>query len=297
MRSGIGFISGVSVAAVLGSMLLACGGVDSVVIPRADSDEPTATGPTGGKGATDAGKAFDSGVIGAGDVDSGVSPIDAGITELDVSQPPAPDAGPPAPPPPATLAQITAITSTCAIASTTPYAPHDGVAPYVNICKLNGAYFWTSELRIDCDGQTSSECKNGPYFQPQTALHQSDGKMLDAATLPYVVIPENSDIFNFTKAGVGLGDVVLVVYGGQMAYAIIGDTGPDNVIGSGSYALAQTLGMNPDPTKGGTSGGVTYVAFTGPSSVPAKVEDHNAAVTLGQALSAQLVANNPTTTP
>ena len=289
MRYGIGFLCS---AVLSSSMLFACSGIDSVSIPRAESSDPSPMPPAGGK-AHDAGATRDSSDSNSGD--GSVVSIDAGTTSSGIDASFA-DAAP-APPVMPTLDQVLAITAKCAIASNGGFAPHEGQPAYVDICRLNGAFFWTSEMRIDCDGQASATCKNGPYFSNETALHQSDGQPLDAASLPYVVIPDPNAVFDFAKEGIALGDVVLVVYGGKMAFGIVGDTGPSGILGSASYAKAQSLGINPDPFKGGTGGGVTYIAFTGPGTVPAVVEDHSATVTLGTSLASQLVASNQATSP
>ena len=68
------------------------------------------------------------------------------------------------------------------------------------------------------------------------------------------------------------------------------EEGPDNIIGEASYAMATLLGIDPDPATGGTGSGVTYIAFTGPTSVVNKIEDHAEAVRLGQMLAATLLA-------
>ncbi len=56
--------------------------------------------------------------------------------------------------------------------------------------------------------------------------------------------------------------------------------------------MAASLGINPDPSVGGTDSGVTYIAFTGAGAVVAKIEDHPAAVTLGEKLASTLVGAN-----
>ncbi len=42
---------------------------------------------------------------------------------------------------------------------------------------------------------------------------------------------------------------------------MVGDTGPDEIIGEASYATAKALGIDPDPETGGTDSGVTYIVF------------------------------------
>jgi hypothetical protein len=77
-----------------------------------------------------------------------------------------------------------------------------------------------------------------------------------------------------------------------LSYAVVGDTGPSKIIGEGSYALAVALGIDPDPSTGGTDSGVTFIVFTGSGSVVSPIESHSAAVSLGEQLATQFVNNN-----
>ena len=162
------------------------------------------------------------------------------------------------------------------------------------MCGLVGAVFWQADMDIDCDGKTTTQCNSttDPSYQNQTAATDSQGNPLDAAALPYVVVPSNGTRFNYTNAGLKMGSVVAVIYGGKIEYGILGDTGPVNIIGEASYAMAKNLGIDPDPKVGGVDKGVTYVAFTGTAAVVKKKEDHTEAVTLGGTLAADLLKNN-----
>ena len=83
-----------------------------------------------------------------------------------------------------------------------------------------------------------------------------------------------------------------MIYNGQIEYAVVGDTGPSEIIGEASYRAAADLGINPDPSNGGTDTGVTYIVFTGSGTKIATEENHSQAVTLGQQLAQQFVDNN-----
>ncbi|MFE2291375.1 glycoside hydrolase family 75 protein [Streptomyces sp. NPDC059452] len=133
----------------------------------------------------------------------------------------------------------------------------------VPVCATSDAVFWKADMDIDCDGRRTKACneKTDPYFQPQTAFQTSRGKPLDSAALPYVVVPAPGRIWDYRKSGLTGGSVVAVVYENQVRYAVIGDTGPAGIIGEGSYALAEELGIDPHPTTGGAPSGVTYIAF------------------------------------
>ncbi|MGV9322220.1 glycoside hydrolase family 75 protein [Streptomyces sp. NPDC003660] len=165
-------------------------------------------------------------------------------------------------------------------------------AATVPVCGLKGAVFWKADLDVDCDGQRTANCNQDrdPWYQDDTAYHQSDGKPLRADTLPYVVVPGKSDLWDHAAAGIGGGGVVAVIRGDQVEYAVVGDTGPKEIIGEASYATAEALGIDPDPATGGAESGVTYILFK--DSRVAPIESHSAAVALGDRLARQFLAEN-----
>ncbi|HEY4239767.1 MAG TPA: glycoside hydrolase family 75 protein [Kofleriaceae bacterium] len=162
-----------------------------------------------------------------------------------------------------------------------PYATDDGGEETVSICQLDGAVFWIADMDVDCDGMESPQCSidTDLDFQDETAATDSNGDPLDAATLPYVVVPSPSSRWHYEDSGLDLGSVVAVIYHDHVEYGVIGDTGPVDIIGESSYAMAATLGIDPDPSTGGTDGPVAYIAFSNSSVNP--IEDHDAATTLG----------------
>jgi len=164
----------------------------------------------------------------------------------------------------------------------------------VSVCGLTGASFWTSSMAIDCDGIMTAECNINadPDYQDQTAVTDSQGNALNAAVLPYVVIPTPSATFSYQAANIQPGAVVAVLYQGQLVFGVFGDVGPTGTIGEASYAMAQDLGIDPNPSTGGAPSGVTFIAFSGATAVVSPVESHTAAVTLGTTLAGQLVADN-----
>jgi hypothetical protein len=83
-----------------------------------------------------------------------------------------------------------------------------------------------------------------------------------------------------------------VIYNGKLGYGVFGDTGNCNTIGSASYAMAESVGVPPGPTNPGAENSVTYIAFLGAGAVASPIEDHAAAVSLGQSLAKKLVADN-----
>lgn len=188
------------------------------------------------------------------------------------------------------IAKLKTLTATCTQVSTGLYALNAGDTPTVPICQLTGALFWKADMDVDCDGKQTAQCSisTDPSYQNQTAASDSMGNALDAANLPYVVVPGKSARFDFGAAGLKLGDVILVLYNDKIAYAVYGDVGPTADIGEASYATVKSLGANPNPATGGVDpADVLYVAF--PGAVVAPIENHAQAVSVGQAQLAKLV--------
>lgn len=223
----------------------------------------------------------------------GGAPLDAALARPDAAR--AMDAAAPADlAQPNLAAALAALTAGCQVASSGRYATDDGLAPTIDICKLNGAFFWKSDMDVDCDGQTTPECNLGtdPAYQNQTSFTQSDGQPLIAARLPFVVVPLPSSRFDYMAADIRPGALAIVLYAGQLSYGVFGDEGPDNIIGEGSYAMAKSLGIDPDPSTGGVDSGVTFFLFTGAAAVVDPIESTTAAQALGPNLAAQLLASN-----
>ncbi|MEZ4366039.1 MAG: glycoside hydrolase family 75 protein [Kofleriaceae bacterium] len=210
--------------------------------------------------------------------DPGDAPIDATGADADASL----GADAPAP----TAAEVLwAALSTCDVIGG-PYAADSGGPATIDVCALPTAVAWVADLDIDCDGQPSAACNatTDPSYLPETAATDSHGDPLDAAALPYVVLPAPSARFDYRDHGLGMRSVVAVVYADRVEYGVAGDVGPAAIIGEASYALAANLGVDPDPATGGTDGPVGYVAFTGAAAKVTTIEDHAEAVALGQAL-------------
>ncbi|MFJ4520899.1 glycoside hydrolase family 75 protein [Streptomyces sp. NPDC088810] len=189
-------------------------------------------------------------------------------------------------------ADLLAKVTSCSQISNGKYKTDDETSATVPVCGKNGAVFWKADMDIDCDGQRTTNCNENrdPWYQDDTAFHQSDGKPLKAETLPYVVVPSTSSIWNYSSAGIKGGGVVAVIYNNKVEYAVVGDTGPTKIIGEASYATAKALGIDPDPATGGTDSGVTYILFKNSQVSP--IESHSAAVSLGDKLAKQFLANN-----
>jgi hypothetical protein len=209
------------------------------------------------------------------------------------------DSGPPGTPDASvpvddTVAQLLALVASCNDVVGGTYATDDGDPSNINVCGLQGAVFWKSDLDIDCDGKRTAVCNeqtDGAY-QPQTSSRDSNGEFLDASQLPYVVIPLPSNRWSYENSGIDLGQVVAVIYDGKLAYGVFGDQGPSNIIGEASYAMADLLGIDHDPSNGGTAGPVYFIAFTGEGNRVSKMEDHAEATQIGEAAATKLIMDN-----
>ncbi|WP_214316777.1 CBM35 domain-containing protein [Nonomuraea sediminis] len=194
-----------------------------------------------------------------------------------------------------TADQLLAKVTTCSQISNGKYKTDSDVSTAtVPVCNKTGAVFWKADMDIDCDGIRTTQCNEQTdcCFQPDTFCHTTTDSPLNAAQLPYVVVPSTSSIWNYTTKGIGCGTVVAVIYNGQVEYAVMGDTGPSGIIGEASYKTAADLGINPDPSNGGTDTGVTYIVFTGSGTKVSTIENHSQAVSLGQSLAQQFLNNN-----
>ena len=199
----------------------------------------------------------------------------------------APPDGMPAPP---TAAELLARIASCNPVIGGPFSDSSGLPADRKICGLPDAVFWKADMDIDCDGQPSGECNSmtDPDYQGQTSATDSMGQPLDAGALPYVVVPGISSRFDYSAAGLTFGTVFAVIYDNKLEYGVFGDTGPTAIIGEASYAMAKSLGIDPDPSTGGVADGVSYIAFVGAVADP--IEDHDKAVMLGIAHARALLA-------
>ncbi|MER6701920.1 glycoside hydrolase family 75 protein [Streptomyces fimicarius] len=193
----------------------------------------------------------------------------------------------------ATAAELLAEVRACARISKGTYRTDSGSAKAtVPVCGTEDAVFWKADMDIDCDGRKTKACnrKTDPYFLPETAFQSSRGEPLDSAALPYVVVPGPSKVWDYRKSGLTGGSVVAVVYRDRVRYGVIGDTGPTNIIGEASYAMARALGIDPDPATGGAASGVTYIAFKNSRVSP--IESRARAQSRGAALAREFVGRS-----
>lgn len=191
-------------------------------------------------------------------------------------------------------AELLALTTSCNEITNGRYATDDGEAETIPVCGLSGAVFWTADMDVDCDGKTTAQCnaQTDPSYYPETSATDSNGDPLDAAALPFIVIPLPSSRFDYAAHGIQLGQVVAVIYAGQLRYGVFGDQGPSGIVGEASYAMAESLGIDPDPSFGGSDGPVTYIVFTGAGAVQDPIEDQAATTALGDSLAQALLSAN-----
>ncbi|GAA4309874.1 hypothetical protein GCM10023086_29440 [Streptomyces venetus] len=190
---------------------------------------------------------------------------------------------------PVRAADLLAAVRDCASVSRGRYRSDNGAPAKIPICGTEDAVFWKADMDIDCDGRPGSRCnrRTDPHFSASTSYAQSDGRPLNAERLPFIVVPAPSRIWDYRDHGVGGGSVVAVVYRDRVRYAVVGDTGPRNIIGEASYATAKALGIRPDPHGGGARSGVTYIVFKHARVSP--IEDRAAAVATGERLAREFV--------
>ena len=201
------------------------------------------------------------------------------------------------PPGTITAQQLLDVTSNCTVLPgssnfrTKNDSPPPGTVP---ICKLSGAIWWRADMDIDCDGKRTAVCNEttDPAFQRQTSLTDSSGSPLDASILPFVVVPNPSNGFDYAAHGIFLGVAVAVIYNGQLRYGVFADTGPEGLIGEASYAMASSFGIDPDPRTGGEDSGVTYIVFTGQNAVISPPESNDQANVVGDQRAQDVVNAN-----
>jgi hypothetical protein len=150
----------------------------------------------------------------------------------------------------------------------TPIAMHfsDGSNSWkssdVDVRSVPGEYvvIRTNSLELDTDGASRARRGCDRDSKPDTSMHDSAGKAIDADSTPYFVIPGcvSPSVFEsiihrgryrkclasppYQQVGIKLGDLALAVHGPLTAPAIAAETGPERKIGEASIALHRALG-------------------------------------------------------
>jgi hypothetical protein len=186
-------------------------------------------------------------------------------------------------------ADLLAETRHCTPVSHGRFRSDAGARADIPVCGRHGAVFWKADMDIDCDGRAGRRCnrRTDPQFTRSTAFLGPDGRRLDAEKVPYIVVPEPSRLWDHRADGVRGGSVAAVIHGDRVQYAVVGDTGPRDIIGEASYATAKSLGIRPDPRGGGTDDDVTYVVF--PDSGVPSAGDREATAERGEELAREFL--------
>jgi len=205
------------------------------------------------------------------------------------------------PPPPnngdPTHDELLALTQSCTqLPGTTKFKTDSDAAANVSICQLNGAVWWRADADIDCDGAADPRCTVDPYYMPETSAKDSNGNFMNAAEVPFYVVPLPSNGFDPKTLGIktgwsGYGSAGAILYNGKLLYAPYADAGPTGVVGELSYAAAELLGIPSSPINGGVASGVTYIVFTGSNYID-PIEDPAVAASVGKSLAKTLLQNN-----
>ncbi|MGO7033770.1 glycoside hydrolase family 75 protein [Rhizobium ruizarguesonis] len=149
-------------------------------------------------------------------------------------------------------------------------------------------------LEVDGNGEPVVQGASDPapgYYISKTSLENpgfdraDPRRYIDAATIPYVVLPGNR-YRQFTQvSNIRLGDLAAAynIKTAKMSFAIFADTGPHTKLGEGSIALAENLGLVGNPKAGGTEARSIIVAvFPGSgagrglssSEIAARIQPH-----------------------
>lgn len=97
-------------------------------------------------------------------------------------------------------------------------------------------------------------------YKVQGEPENTPNRYLDAATIPYVVVPP---VVIQKTVGVVRGCRARVSFNGKSVEAMVGDVGPSKKVGEISIATADALGIPSSPKSGGVSSGVHYEIFPG----------------------------------
>ncbi|MFD1661811.1 glycoside hydrolase family 75 protein [Streptomyces caeni] len=189
-------------------------------------------------------------------------------------------------------ADLLAAVRDCVQVSHGRYRSDQGTPADIPVCGARGAVFWKADMDTDCDGRPGPVCnrRTDPSFTPATTYRQSDGRYVSAETLPYIVVPAPSAIWDHRRYGIGGGSVAAVILRGRVQYAVVGDTGPREIIGEASYATVRALGIRHDPRTGGADFGVTYIVFR--DARVSRLEDRRAARERGEELARRFLREN-----
>ncbi len=147
------------------------------------------------------------------------------------------------------------------------------------LLRLKGGQLYVdADMDIDADGSPNYKKLDPKNGLPGTAYNfpglSEPASFVDAEKIPYFVLPGDSagntvarkDFF-YVRMGIELGDLAAVISGGKVAFAMMADSGPNDLIGEGSIALSRDLDHEPLDAEGhannGIDEGVLYIVFPG----------------------------------
>ena len=121
------------------------------------------------------------------------------------------------------------------------------------------------------DGKPAVQGPNDPnpgFYVSTTSLVDrsqpatSPARYVDSSKIPYLALPPGL-MAGKLPGGAKLGDFAAVMNRGtgKVVYAIVADVGPRDHLGEGSIALAEALGVDSSPKKGGARSGLSFVIF------------------------------------
>jgi glycosyl hydrolase group 75 (putative chitosanase) len=106
------------------------------------------------------------------------------------------------------------------------------------MCKFpGGQLYFESKLSLDTDG-SPVYAPQDPSGQLVTSTRLADGSSLDSDIINYFVLPGGF----WSAHGIRKGDIAVVIFGVQQAFACFGDVGPAASLGEGSISLHRELG-------------------------------------------------------
>lgn len=184
---------------------------------------------------------------------------------------------------PVGAAELLAKVKNCTPVSKGKYRTDRRAAATIPVCGTDEVVFWEADMDIDCDGQVSTVCNTGTDLVPAADGLPGIGRQVPGLRRGALRRrPRSRPALELLRVWDQGGGVAAVIHDGKVRYAVVGDTGPAAIIGEGSYALARSLGIDPDPRTGGTASGVTYILFRNSQASP--IESPAAAVAAGEAL-------------
>jgi Fungal chitosanase of glycosyl hydrolase group 75 len=181
----------------------------------------------------------------------------------------------------------------------------------ISLYATSKAVFFEADMDIDCDGSNNGICSGtDPSHQNQLSCDilgkcsMDNSGPIDAAGTPFYVIPVDTP-FSYKARGIAIGQIAAVINRKSNPVSIVyapflDEDGVNQEIGEASAAMAGLLGVPNNPNTGGQDTGLVYIIFRGAGgrlTTIADMADHQKAITLGQALAADLIGTPVVSNP